>query len=138
MGELLRRCIWFFVVACAIAYAIFLLAGSFIEAQAVDAAHIVQVRDSLAPNTHNLSGMVMVPTTCTQLSVRTEQVSQYVYELVFSTWKEPSVQDCVADETPRAFRAILFAPATGVDITGTLDGAPLTLAIFPLVPGDDN
>lgn len=138
MGELLQRIVWFFVVASAIAYAVFLVAGSFIQAQAVDAAHIVQVRDALAPNTHNLSGMVMVPTTCTQLSVRTEQVSQYVYELVFSTWKEPSVQDCDQDETPRAFRAILFAPATGVDITATLDGAPLTLAVFPIVPGDSN
>jgi hypothetical protein len=137
MGELLRRCVWFFIVASAIAYSVFLVAGSFISAQAIDASHIVQVRDALAPNVHNLSGMVMVPTTCTQLSVRTEQVSPFVYQLVFSTWKEPSVQDCENDEVPRAFRAVLFAPATGVDITATLDGAPLTLALFPVLPQNE-
>lgn len=134
MSELFRHLVWFFVVASAVAYSIFLVAGSFITASAVDATHIVQARDELAPGEHHLSGIVMVPTTCTELSVRTEKISDTVYNLAFSTWQEPSVE-CKIDDTPRSFRAILFAPAAGIQIVGTLDGSPLTVVAIPVVKG---
>lgn len=134
MSELLRRLVWFFIVASAIAYSIFLVAGSFITANAIDATHIVQVRDALAANEHRLSGIVMVPSSCTELSVRSEKISNTDYELVFSTWQEPSVE-CVLDDTPRAFRAVLFAPAAGINIVGSIDGSPLTLVVIPVIAG---
>jgi hypothetical protein len=135
MSETIRHLAWFFVVASAISYSIFLIAGGFISASATDAARIAQVRDSLSPGAHHLSGMVMVPSTCSELSVRTEDRGNYTYELVFTTWKEPAVR-CSAEDTPRAFHALLFAPAAGVHIIATLDGSPLTLALFPAVQGN--
>lgn len=134
MSELIRHLVWFFLIASAVAYAIFLTAGSFITAQAIDATHIVQARDELAPGEHRLSGIVMVPTTCTELSVRTEKLSDTEYNLAFTTWEEPSV-NCKVDDTPRAFHAILFAPAAGIHIIGTIDGAPLTIVAIPVYRG---
>lgn len=136
MSELLRHLVWFFIVASAVAYSIFLVAGSFITANAVDATRIVQARDELGPGEHHLSGIVMVPTSCTELSVRTEKISDTSYNLAFTTWQEPSVQ-CTVDDTPRPFRAILFAPAAGIKILGTLDDAPLTIVVIPVYKGKE-
>lgn len=133
MAEILRRLLWFFICSCAIAYALFLLAGSTIRASAIDQSRVVQVRDSLAPGVHNLAGMVMVRSTCSELSVRTEQLSDTLFELQFTTWNEASLATCVQEDTPRSFRALIFAPAVGVDFSATLDGEPLVLSVIPSV-----
>lgn len=132
MGDLIRRLVWFFVVASLIAYAIFLAAGSVITAQAIDQTHIANIRDSLDTGTHTLSGIVMVPSTCSELSVRTEQLATDTFQLVFTTWQEPSV-DCEILDTARPFRAVVFGPATGVRFVATLDGQPLQTAVYQVV-----
>jgi hypothetical protein len=76
--------------------------------------------------------MVMVPSSCYQLSVHTDALSSVAYNLTFKTWQDPAV-DCSADEVPRQFHEILFAPAAGVDFFATLDGADLPIAVIPVV-----
>ena len=129
---MIRRLVWFFVISCVVAYAVFLAAGSSIQAQAIDASRIVKIRDSLNPGVHHLSGIVMVPTTCSELSVRTEQLSIDTYQIIFTTWKEPAIE-CITDDTARPFRAVVFAPAAGVHFVATLDDSPLDLAVYQVV-----
>lgn len=133
MGAILSRMIWFFVVASLVAYATYLVAGNIVNAQASGENAPVIVRDELGKGVHHLSGMVMVPTPCDQLSVRVDPISATQYALVFHTWREPSV-DCKMDETPRYFRAILFAPSTGIGFTATLDGIGFPIIVLPVLP----
>ena len=128
MLDLARRLVWFFVVASALSYAVFLVAGSTIHSQALGSVRSVLVRDHLKVGEHHLSGMVMVPSSCQQLSVKTEQLSDTVYHLKFTTWEEPYIE-CVHEDTPRAFRAIVFAPSVGVTFIGTLDESPLDISV---------
>lgn len=134
MGAILSRMLWFFVVASLIAYATYLVAGSIVSAEASGENTPVIVRDELGKGVHHLSGMVMVPTACDQLSVRVEPASPLQYVLVFRTWREPSV-DCTEDEVPRYFRAIHFAPSTGIGFIATLDGIGLPIVVLPVLPG---
>ncbi|MBI4087926.1 hypothetical protein HY418_00910 [Candidatus Kaiserbacteria bacterium] len=133
MGDIIRRLVWFTVVATAVAYATLLVGGSFISARAASLNSAITVRDELAPGSHHLMGMVMVPASCYELSVRTESVSGNAYQLVFNTWRDPAVP-CSPDEVARAFHAVLYAPATGVEITATMDGKGLPIAVLPVVP----
>ena len=127
------RVIWFGAVTCALSYGTFLVVGSIIEAQAFSATAPIMVRDQLSPGIHHLSGMVMVPSSCDQLSVATNPISTTTFELVFQTWQDPAVA-CSSDEMPRAFRAVLFAPAAGIDFLASLDGANLPIVVLPTIP----
>lgn len=132
MSDILRRMVWFFILSCAFAYGTFLVVGSAIRSEAVDRTRIVLVRDVLKPNEHHLSGMVMAHTTCAQISLTTEAVDAVTYRLVFKTWETPSVR-CVAEDTPRSFRTVVFAPAVGVHFVASLDDELLTLVVEPVV-----
>ena len=132
MGAIFSRMLWFFVVASLLAYATYLLAGKIVHAEASGENLPVIVRDELGQGVHHLSGMIMVPTPCDQLSVRVEPRSNTTFVLVFRTWREPSV-DCNDDETPRYFRAILFAPSTGVGFSATLDSIGFPVVVLPAV-----
>ncbi|MSU73696.1 hypothetical protein EXS56_00990 [Candidatus Kaiserbacteria bacterium] len=134
MGSILSRMLWFFVVASLLSYATYLVVGNIAHAQASGENLPTLIRDELGKGVHHLSGMVMVPTPCDQLSVRTEAVSNHTFVLVFRTWREPSV-NCPAEETPRYFRALLFAPSTGVEFAATLDGAGFPVVVLPALPG---
>lgn len=128
MLEMGSRLAWFLFVSCVGAYAIFLLMGNMIHADAVDTSRIVHVRDVLEPNAHHLSGMVMVRRTCESLSVETETLAPDLHKLIFRTWEQPNVE-CKRDDIPRPFRASVVAPAAGVTFIAMLDGQPLTLVI---------
>ncbi len=129
MSDMVSRLVWFFCAACLGSYAIFLLAGSTIHAHAVDQSRIVEVRDVLKPHMHALSGMVMVPKTCDQLTITTEEISPTTHKLVFTTWQLPSVP-CKVEDVPRAFRAVVLAPAAGIEFIATLDEMPLTVVVY--------
>lgn len=133
MGAVFSRILWFFVVASLLSYATFLVAGNIASAQASGKNLPIIIRDELGVGVHHLSGMLMVPTPCDQLSVRTEAVSDTVFALVFRTWHEPSAQ-CAGEETPRYFRAVLFAPSTGIQFIATLDGAGFPITVTPALP----
>ena len=132
MGEIASRMFWFTLVAVAVAYAAYLIGGSVVNAQASGAYEPIVIRDVLGPGSHHLSGMIMVPTPCHQLSLRTETISPTSYQLLFRTWDEPSV-DCSKEEMTRPFRAVLFAPAAGVDFIATLDGKGIPIKVLPVV-----
>ena len=130
MSAIISRMLWFFVVASLLAYATYLVAGSIVHAQASREYTPVTVRDELGQGVHHLSGMVMVPTRCDDVSVRAEEVSSGTYTLVFRSWREPST-DCPADETPRYFRAVVFAPSVGVQFTASYDGTGFPIVVLP-------
>ncbi len=129
MSDMISRLLWFFCAACLGSYAVFLLLGSSIHANAIDQSRVVQVRDVLKPHMHALSGMVMVQHTCDELSISTEEVTPTVHKLVFTTWQLPSVE-CKVEDVPRAFRAAVIAPAAGIEFIATLNDMPLTLVVY--------
>lgn len=130
-GAISRLC-WFVVIAVAIAYAISLALGSIVNAQESGVNDPVVIRDELRANQHSLSGMVMVPTPCDELSVRTESLSKTNFAILLKTWHEPSV-NCGDEATPRTFETVLFAPAAGVTFTATLDDKEFPIAVIPIV-----
>lgn len=132
MMETVRHLVWFFFVATAIAYAVFIAAGSSIVRQADADVRTVVVRDALSQGAHHLSGMVMVPRTCMQLMVRTHETHQFTYEIEFRTWEEPSIE-CRDELVPRRFNEIVFAPSTGITFVATLDAEPLPLIVYPTI-----
>lgn len=135
MGEqvdmLFSRLAWFTAVAIVVAYVASALLGGIVNAKASGQNDPVFIRDKLHANEHDLSGMIMVPTPCDELSVQTESISQTDFALLFKTWHEPSVT-CNSDATPRAFEAVLFAPATGVTFTATLNNKDIPVAVVPI------
>jgi len=133
MGDALRRLIWFFFIAAAVSYAFFLVGGSVIAKQSIEKSRAILARDSIKLNVHYLSGMVMVRSTCAELSVRSYQLSIDTYELQFSTWEEPSLEECAREDTPRSFRAIVFAPSAGINFQATLDGTPIPFGVIQVL-----
>jgi len=123
---------WFAIVSIIIAYVVYIVASSVVNAQAAGLNEPVLVRDELRPGEHELSGMVMVPSPCDELAVQTRQISTTQYSLDFTTWREPSIA-CSDDRTPRDFQTSLFAPAAGVYFVATLDGQALPIGVVPLV-----
>src|SRR6185369_2721836 len=99
MSGIFSRMSWFIVLAVVISYPAYLVAGNIAHAQASKQNEPVLVRDELGTGVHHLSGMIMVPSSCDQLSVRTESSSKAVYRLIFRTWRDPSVE-CLPDEMP--------------------------------------
>ncbi len=134
MSEMVSRVLWFAVVAVALSSTVYLVVGSALNARDSGVYESVVIRDELGPGVHRLSGMVVVPTPCHQLSVRTEALSISTYMLLFRTWREPSVY-CAATEVPRYFRAVLFAPSTGVEFGATLDDKGLPIVVVPTISG---
>ncbi|MEK7133893.1 MAG: hypothetical protein AAB804_02385 [Patescibacteria group bacterium] len=130
---MLLRMMWFTAISVVISYGIYLLVGNTLYARASGAYEPILVRDVIGPGSHYLSGMIMVPTPCDELYVRTHAVSSTTFLLSFKTWREPSVS-CTEDRTPRPFHATLFGPATGVNFGATLDGVGQPIVVLPAVP----
>lgn len=131
MEGVLARLGWFVTGAVIVAYLIFMVLSSVVNAQAAGLNAPIVIRDNVQANVHDLSGMVMVASPCDELSVQTSQVSSTVYQLSFSTWREPSVT-CADDSTPRSFHTVIFAPGAGVYFVATLDNAALPIAVIPI------
>lgn len=127
MGEMLRRIVWFALVACACAYAIYLVAGSFVESNASHRVPLV-IHDSLAPGVHTLEGTITLSRSCDNVTVSTSQIASSSYALVFETWQSGS-DTCTTEPTARDFQAIVLAPATGTRFYATLDGALLPIQV---------
>lgn len=135
MGAIFSRMVWLFVVTSLLSYATYLVAGNVAQAQASGENLPVLIRDELGAGVHHLSGMIMVASPCDQLSVRTQEVSSNSYILVFRTWHEPAT-GCVQEETPRYFRALLFAPSTGIEFAATLDEHSFPIVVLPTLPNN--
>lgn len=127
MAEIVRRLVWFAIVACACAYAIFLVAGSFARARASQSAPLV-IHDSLAPGVHNLSGTLTLADSCDNVIVATRHIASTTYQLMFNTWHDDSTP-CIEASTSRDFHAVVLAPETGTSFYATLDGAPILVSV---------
>ena len=132
MAEIIRRMVWFAAIAGIISYATYIVAGTLVQADAAGSNEPVVIRDELRPGAHHLSGMVMVPSPCDQLSVKIEMIAPGTYAIIFTTWHEPSVA-CPDEEMPRHFRIPLAAPSAGITFTATLDGRNLSIMVIPEV-----
>ena len=129
MADIVRRLVWFAIVATAASFAIFVVLGNFAALSASDQGP-VPIRDIISSDTHHLSGMILLPLACDELSVQPEQVSPTEYELAFQTWQDPSVP-CPAQPTPRTFETVAFAPASGITFIAALDGKGFPIIVIP-------
>ncbi len=127
MGEIVRRTVWFAIVACACAYAIFLVGGYFVRIRSAQPGAVI-VYDAVAPGVHDLTGTITLSESCDDLFVRTNQTASSTYELIFEQWRDPAIP-CTLVQTPRDFHAVVLAPSAGISFLATLDGASLPIRI---------
>lgn len=128
------RLFWLCVLSTAMAYAFFLLFGSIF---AVPIQEPIILQDALTRGKHNVSGMIMVPSPCTELSVKTVKLSATTYTLDIQTWDDPAV-NCQQVQTPRTFSTVAFAPALGIQFLVYLDGKTVPFQIIPVMPGQQS
>lgn len=115
------RLTFFIVFAALVAGAAHLFFGSIISAAAQEEASTIVLKDAFKNGTHELSGIVMVPSNCHDLTVRTKDVTHTVSAVIFETWEQPFIADCDRTPSPRAVQAILFGPKD-LDIRAIYDG----------------
>jgi hypothetical protein len=130
MGEVTARIVWVAILSCSFAYVFYLLFGGLFIAPPKP-QHVV-IRDALAAGEHVVSGMVMVPTPCDELTVRTGILSPTIYTLELTTWQDPSIT-CPQNETPRSFSTVTFAPAFGVQFIVFLDGKTVPFDVTQVI-----
>jgi hypothetical protein len=127
MLERVRHLVWFAIIATAVSYCLLVVIGNFVTASAENNGPLL-VHDVVKPGAHNLSGMLMVPSACDQLSVHPEKVSASTYMLAFQTWQDASVP-CPPRETPREFNAIVLS-SSSVQFLATLNGNGFPIRII--------
>lgn len=130
MFDMIRRLVWFAIAGSLITFSVLLIVGNVVERQAAASTRPVVLRDEFTNGVHNISGIVPVPTSCASLSVRSEPLTQSMHRLLFETWIDSAVQ-CVAEETPRWVKLVVFTDNIPVRFVATLDGKPYPIAIFP-------
>jgi hypothetical protein len=127
-NEFLWRFIWIVVLTSAVAYASYLFFGSIVQAQ-TEVPLEVDVYDfiDVSARTHRLSGIIMVPTKCHSIVVKSKELSRGKYHIYFSTFGDE--HGCAPDPHPMAFRTIIDAPLVGVEFTASLDWVPIDFKI---------
>lgn len=83
--------------------------GEVVNASVAQEIQTIRVVDSYENGKHSLSGMVVVPSECVDLTVRVRDIDAKTVALVFETWEQP-YRTCTEASTPRAFTASIFAP----------------------------
>lgn len=106
---MLARVLWFAVVACALSFAAQSFFGNVLASETDAALRSVTIKDVYTDESHELSGMVMVPSACHDLTVRTKDMDGDTVALIFESWEQP-YRNCAQELTPRAFRIVVFAP----------------------------
>lgn len=129
----LRSLVWLLIILSLGLGATFLVANTIIRSQLKPTQPIL-VRDEVGTGSHTLSGSVPVQSSCDEVTVNTEKLSDTSYALVFSTWREPYISSCTSEGASREFHAIVFAPSLGVSFTAAIDGAPTPVAVIPEIP----
>lgn len=114
-----------FLSICAITflagYASQLYFGSIVEAETERNRTRVEVYDLLdaQQKTHRLSGIIMLPSACHSVSIKSKELAPGKYHVYFSTFGE--VHGCTAEPHPHSFSTTIRAPLVGVEFTGSLD-----------------
>lgn len=125
---MMSRLVVFIVCASLSAFAAHLFFGSTIFASAEKDVFNIVLRDVYHEETHELSGMVIAPSDCHDVSVRTKDFDASTVFIIFETWEQPYRAECKKAETPRAVKIIAFAPEL-VTFRGLLDNKVVPLTI---------
>ena len=133
MFDILMRMLWFACAATVTAYVSYLGFGSIVSADASGAHTPLLIRDQLKPGLHQLTGIIMLPSPCDELTVIPTEAYQYVYELKFTTWRDPAIA-CKNEVSPRSFHTLIFGPAAGVRFIATLDEREIPIVVYPETP----
>lgn len=128
-----RSVVWFVLILLIGFSATLIVANEIVRANLKPIRPIL-VRDKIGVGSHILSGVVPVSSTCDEVIVYTEKISDSLYAIIFTTWREPYISSCVERETSREFRAVIFAASLGVSFTATLNGEPVSIAVIPEIP----
>lgn len=115
------RLTFFIVFAVLVAGASHIFFGSIIFAAAQEGASAIVLKDEFKNGTHELSGIVMVPSSCHDLTVRTKDVTHTMSAVIFETWEQPFIANCDRSPSPRSVQAVLFG-AENLDIRAIYDG----------------
>src|SRR5262249_217502 len=119
MDDALKRAGWIVVLVIAGSYLTFLSADYIFNRTTASATPIVPL-DIQGDNEHHMTGVVLVPSTCDEISVATEDLGNDSFSLNFSTWEEPSV-NCFKAPAERVFDTVLFAATSSVHFVATVD-----------------
>lgn len=131
MTAILFRLFWALTVSSVVAYVVYLVIGTTIQAEADEYTKRIVARDVIDRGAHNLSGMVFVPTGCHELSVRAEELPDKIQHIVFSTWETPYAE-CAREPVPRAFTVVVFEANADVRFIATMDNEPLSFVVIPV------
>ncbi|MFZ2555781.1 MAG: hypothetical protein WAZ27_05260 [Minisyncoccia bacterium] len=121
MGEVITRFLSICIITILAGYASQLYFGSIVEAETERNRTRVEVHDFLdvKAKTHRLSGIIMLPTKCHSLSIKTKELAPGKYHVYFSTFGD--VHGCAQEPHAVPFRTIVNAPLVGVEFTASLD-----------------
>ena len=125
---MLVRLTLFTVTAVLVAYTAHVFFGSIIFAAAEENTNAIVLRDTYKNEQHNLSGIVMVPSICHDLTVRAKDIDARSTAIILETWEQPFATECDKTPTPRAIHVTAFGPE-GLELHGIMDGNWVPLAI---------
>ncbi len=129
-NEVMWQFLWLMTLGIAISYASYLFFGSIIMAGAEGKQAEIAAIDVIKPGEHHVSGVVLVPSQCHELSVTAYKLSETAYQLVFKTWPEPA-RDCARGAVTKPFKTVIFAPSFGLSFSAILDDEPVSLSLIP-------
>jgi hypothetical protein len=125
--------LWSFMTLTAftlvLSWAAYVFFGGIVNAEIEKPLTRVEVYDFIdtSTKTHRLSGIIMVPTRCHSINVKTKELEPGKYHVYFSSFGD--VHGCADDPQPLSFREYVKAPIVGTEFTASLDWRPLDFVI---------
>jgi hypothetical protein len=116
-----RRISWFAVFATFLAIASHLFFGSVFANTNVGVPEIV-IRDTFSDKnkSHDITGRILAPSKCHDLTVRTEDFDADTIVIVVETWEQP-YRECSNESVPQSFEISFYAPES-IKIRTIVDG----------------
>jgi|GEM_PF-2730045 len=135
MKDAARRLTAFAVVASVFSYGVLLVGGNIVEANSTNIIVAPTViRDTPEKGAHILSGTLVLPSPCDELSAHTVEVSTSSFVITLSTWQDPAVT-CTQDKVSKWFQTVAFAPQKGISFAAKLDGQDMPMIIEHVAEG---
>jgi hypothetical protein len=131
MSEMMQRILVYAFLCGLFALSTHIYFGSILTASADEDVNRVIVRDVFDEELgrHTFSGIVLVPTPCHDLTVRTHDFDADTLILVLESWEQP-YRDCTQkDSAPRAFTASAFAPKN-IEIKALFDASFIPVRVI--------
>ncbi|MBI5004294.1 hypothetical protein HZC00_04325 [Candidatus Kaiserbacteria bacterium] len=128
-----RSIVWFVLILIIGLGTTLMVANEIVRANLKSVTPIL-IRDMIGVGSHTLSGTVPITSSCDEVVVYTQRISDSSYLIIFNTWREPYITSCVTQNSTRDFRAIIFAASIGVSFTATLNGESIPIAVIPEIP----